>query len=198
MSNNNVAIVSLMAQFDEKSVNVAAEKLGKTTAKAFKDIGKDELSQDIVSQFTKAMNTVKGKLKGVNLSSYTNNILDSIISDKDIAEKIKELEDFISNIKALSKSLSGLDSNALNSMNTKQLDAIINKQKKIDKKNEEIINKTKSLNSTANSAARTERSASSLVKKYGKSDYEQSYESLKKLLQTNNSFDDSRPKSIKH
>ena len=33
---------------------------------------------------------VKGKLKGVNLSSYTNNILDSIISDKDIAEKIKE------------------------------------------------------------------------------------------------------------
>ena len=34
MSNNNVAIVSLMAQFDEKSVNVAAEKLGKTTAKA--------------------------------------------------------------------------------------------------------------------------------------------------------------------
>ena len=198
MSNNNVAIVSLMAQFDEKSVNVAAEKLGKTTAKAFKDIGKDELSQDIVRQFTKAMNTVKGKLKGVNLSSYTNNILDSIISDKDIAEKIKELEDFISNIKALSKSLSGLDSNALNSMNTKQLDAIINKQKKIDKKNEEIINKTKSLNSTANSAARTERSASSLVKKYGKSDYEQSYESLKKLLQTNNSFDDSRPKSIKH
>ena len=198
MSNNNVAIVSLMAQFDEKSVNVAAEKLGKTTAKAFKDIGKDELSQDIVSQFTKAMNTVKGKLKGVNLSSYTNNILDSIISDKDIAEKIKELEDFISNIKALSKSLSGLDSNALNSMNTKQLDAIINKQKKIDKKNEEIINKTKSLNSTANSAARTERSASSLVKKYGKSDYEQSYESLKKLLQTNNSFDDSQQKSIKH
>lgn len=198
MSNNNVAIVSLMAQFDEKSVNVAAEKLGKTTAKAFKDIGKDELSQDIVSQFTKAMNTVKGKLKGVNLSSYTNNILDSIISDKDIAEKIKELEDFISNIKALSKSLSGLDSNALNSMNTKQLDAIINKQKKIEKKNEEIINKTKSLNSTANSAARTERSTSSLVKKYGVSDYEQSYESLKKVLQTNDVFNDSQQKSIKH
>ena len=198
MSNNNVAIVSLMAQFDEKSINVAAEKLGKTTAKAFKDIGKDELSQDIVSQFTKAMNTVKGKLKGVNLSSYTNNILDSIISDKDIAEKIKELEDFISNIKALSKSLSGLDSNALNSMNTKQLDAIINKQKKIEKKNEEIINKTKSLNSTANSAARTERSTSSLVKKYGVSDYEQSYESLKKVLQTNDVFNDSQQKSIKH
>lgn len=198
MSNNNVAIVSLMAQFDEKSVNAAAEKLGKTTEKAFKDIGKDELSQDIISQFTKAMNTVKGKLKGVNLSSYTNNILDSIISDKDIAEKIKELEDFISNIKALSKSLSGLDSNALNSMNTKQLDAIINKQKKIEKKNEEIINKTKSLNSTANSAARTERSTSSLVKKYGVSDYEQSYESLKKVLQTNDVFNDSQQKSIKH
>ena len=198
MSNNNVAIVSLMAQFDEKSVNAAAEKLGKTTEKAFKDIGKDELSQEIISQFTKAMNTVKGKLKGVNLSSYTNNILDSIISDKDIAEKIKELEDFISNIKALSKSLSGLDSNALNSMNTKQLDAIINKQKKIEKKNEEIINKTKSLNSTANSAARTERTPSSIAKKYGTSDYEQSYESLKKLLQTNNAFDESQQKSIKH
>lgn len=198
MSNNNVAIVSLMAKFDEKSIDQAAQKLGKTTEQALSNIGQDKFGQEIVNQFNEAIDIVKKKLKGVNLSSYTESILDSLISDKDIAEKTKDLQKFISNIFNLSKSLSGLGSNALNSMTTKQLDAIIAKQEKIAKKNEEIATKTKELESTAKNIAGQKRSVSTIKKSYGELDDDKSYKSLQKVLTTETEFDNVQQKSIKH
>lgn len=198
MSNNNVAIVSLMAKFDEKSIDQAAQKLGKTTEQALSNIGQDKFGQEIVNQFNEAIDMVKKKLKGVNLSSYTGSILDSLISDKDIAEKTKDLQKFISNIFNLSKSLSGLGSNALNSMTTKQLDAIIAKQEKIAKKNEEIATKTKELESTAKNIAGQKRSVSTIKKSYGELDDDKSYKSLQKVLTTETEFDNVQQKSIKH
>lgn len=198
MSNNNVAIVSLMAKFDEKSIDQAAQKLGKTTEQALSNVGQDKFGQEIVNQFNEAIDIVKKKLKGVNLSSYTGSILDSLISDKDIAEKTKDLQKFISNIFNLSKSLSGLGSNALNSMTTKQLDAIIAKQEKIAKKNEEIATKTKELESTAKNIAGQKRSVSTIKKSYGELDDDKSYKSLQKVLTTETEFDDVQQKSIKH
>lgn len=198
MSNNNVAIVSLMAKFDEKSIDQAAQKLGKTTEQALSNIGQDKFGQEIVNQFNEAIDIVKKKLKGVNLSSYTGTILDSLISDKDIAEKTKDLQKFISNIFNLSKSLSGLGSNALNSMTTKQLDAIIAKQEKIAKKNEEIATKTKELESTAKNIAGQKRSVSTIKKSYGELDDDKSYKSLQKVLTTETEFDNVQQKSIKH
>lgn len=198
MSNNNVAIVSLMAKFDEKSIDQAAQKLGKTTEQALSNIGQNKFGQEIVNQFNEAMDIVKNKLKGVNLSSYTGSILDSLISDKDIAEKTKDLQKFISNIFNLSKSLSGLGSNALNSMTTKQLDAIIAKQEKIAKKNEEIATKTKELESTAKNIAGQKRSVSTIKKSYGELDDDKSYKSLQKVLTTETEFDNVQQKSIKH
>lgn len=198
MSNNNVAIVSLMAKFDEKSIDQAAQKLGKTTEQALSNIGQDKFGQEIVNQFNEAIDIVKKKLKGVNLSSYTGSILDSLISDKDIAEKTKDLQKFISNIFNLSKSLSGLGSNALNSMTTKQLDAIIAKQEKIAKKNEEIATKTKELESTAKNIAGQKRSVSTIKKSYGELDDDKSYKSLQKVLTTETEFDNVQQKSIKH
>lgn len=198
MSNNNVAIVSLMAKFDEKSIDQAAQKLGKTTEQALSNIGQNKFGQEIVNQFNEAMDIVKKKLKGVNLSSYTGSILDSLISDKDIAEKTKDLQKFISNIFNLSKSLSGLGSNALNSMTTKQLDAIIAKQEKIAKKNEEIATKTKELESTAKNIAGQKRSVSTIKKSYGELDDDKSYKSLQKVLTTETEFDNVQQKSIKH
>ena len=198
MSNNNVAIVSLMAKFDEKSIDQAAQNLGKTTEQALSNIGQDKFGQEIVNQFNEAIDIVKKKLKGVNLSSYTGSILDSLISDKDIAEKTKDLQKFISNIFNLSKSLSGLGSNALNSMTTKQLDAIIAKQEKIAKKNEEIATKTKELESTAKNIAGQKRSVSTIKKSYGELDDDKSYKSLQKVLTTETEFDNVQQKSIKH
>ena len=198
MSNNNVAIVSLMAKFDEKSIDQAAQKLGKTTEQALSNIGQNKFGQEIVNQFNEAIDIVKKKLKGVNLSSYTGSILDSLISDKDIAEKTKDLQKFISNLFNLSKSLSGLGSNALNSMTTKQLDAIIAKQEKIAKKNEEIATKTKELESTAKNIAGQKRSVSTIKKSYGELDDDKSYKSLQKVLTTETEFDNVQQKSIKH
>lgn len=198
MSNNNVAVISLMAKFDEKSVEQAAKKLGKTTEEALSDIGQDKFGENIVNEFNKAMDTIKKKLKGVNLSSYTNNVLDSLFSKKDIQEKTKDLQNFISNITNLSKSLSGLGNSALNSMSTKQLDSIISKQKKIIEKEEEIAKKRKELESTARNIGNKSRSASTISKNYLQSDYEQSYRSLEKLFSTEKGLTSEQQKSIKY
>lgn len=198
MSNNNVAVISLMAKFDEKSVEQAAKKLGKTTEEALSDIGQDKFGENIVNEFNKAMDTIKKKLKGVNLSSYTNNVLDSLFSKKDIQEKTKDLQNFISNITNLSKSLSVLGNSALNSMSTKQLDSIISKQKKIIEKEEEIAKKRKELESTARNIGNKSRSASTISKNYLQSDYEQSYRSLEKLFSTEKGLTSEQQKSIKY
>lgn len=198
MSNNNVAVISLMAKFDEKSVEQAAKKLGKTTEEALSDIGQDKFGENIVNEFNKAMDTIKKKLKGVNLSSYTNNVLDSLFSKKDIQEKTKDLQNFISNITNLSKSLSGLGNSALNSMSTKQLDSIISKQKKVLEKEEEIAKKRKELESTARNIGNKSRNPSTISKNYLQSDYEQSYKSLEKLFSTEKGFTSEQQKSIKY
>ena len=199
MPNNNVAILSLMAKFDEKSIEQAAAKLGKTTEQALSDVGKNEFGAAIVKQFNDAMKTVKGRLKGVKLSSYTNNLLDSLFSDKDIADKTKDLEDFANKISALSKSLTGLDKNSLNSMNTRQLDAVIAKQEKILAKEQEIATKRAELEKTANNIASDtskKNTISSISKNYLSSDYKKSNESLKKLLTTENEFEKSQEEAI--
>ena len=198
MSNNNVAVISLMAKFDEKSVEQAAKKLGKTTEEALSDIGQDKFGENIVNEFNKAMDIIKKKLKGVNLSSYTNNVLDSLFSKKDIEEKTKDLQNFISNITNLSKSLSGLGNSALNSMSTKQLDSIISKQKKVLEKEEEIAKKRKELESTARNIGNKSRNSSTISKNYLQSDYEQSYKSLEKLFSTEKGFTSGQQKSIKY
>lgn len=198
MSNNNVAVISLMAKFDEKSVEQAAKKLGKTTEEALSDIGQDKFGENIVNEFNKAMDIIKKKLKGVNLSSYTNNVLDSLFSKKDIQEKTKDLQNFISNITNLSKSLSGLGNSALNSMSTKQLDSIISKQKKVLEKEEEIAKKRKELESTARNIGNKSRNSSTISKNYLQSDYEQSYKSLEKLFSTEKGFTSEQQKSIKY
>lgn len=198
MSNNNVAVISLMAKFDEKSVEQAAKKLGKTTEEALSDIGQDKFGENIVNEFNKAMEIIKKKLKGVNVSSYTNNVLDSLFSKKDIQEKTKDLQNFISNITNLSKSLSGLGNSALNSMTTKQLDSIISKQKKVIEKEEEIAKKRKELESTARNIGNKSRNPSTISKNYLQSDYEQSYKYLEKLFSTEKGFTSEQQKSIKY
>lgn len=196
MPNNNVAIISLMAKFDEKSIEDAAKKLGKTTEEALSNVGQDKFGQGIVDEFNAAMETIKKKLKGVNLSSYTNNVLDSLFSDKDIKEKTKDLQKFIDNISNLSKSLSGLNPNSFNSMNTKQLDAVISKQEKILSKEQEIAKKREQLEGTAKNISKQKKSVNTISKNYLVSDSEKSSESLKKLFNTENSFDKAQEKSI--
>ena len=196
MPNNNVAIISLMAKFDEKSIEDAAKKLGKTTEEALSNVGQDKFGQGIVDEFNAAMETIKKKLKGVNLSSYTNNVLDSLFSDKDIKEKTKDLQKFIDNISNLSKSLSGLNPNSFNSMNTKQLDAVISKQEKILAKEQEIAKKREQLEGAAKNVSKQKRTVNTISKNYLMSDFEKSSESLKKLFNTENGFDKAQEKSI--
>ena len=108
MPNNNVAILSIMSKFDEKSAREAAKRADKVYEEALSDIGNVNFDKKLIENFDKAMNLLKNKFKKVNLSSYTNSLLDSIFSDKDIKEtdeliKLLKNESPFIKTKALSK-----------------------------------------------------------------------------------------------
>lgn len=197
MPNNNVAILSIMSKFDEKSAREAAKKANRVYEEALSDIGNTNFSKELVDQFSNAMNLIKKSLKGLNLSSYTNNILDSLFSDKDIEKKSADIQSFIKNIENLHKSLGGLGNNdAFKSIKTQQLDAIINKQKKIEAYQNKINEKTKEYEDIAKKASKTNRTLSTIEKNYGNQDYSKTLESLQKTLGTEKEFTNEQKQSI--
>lgn len=198
MPNNNVAILSIMSKFDEKSAREAAKRADKVYEEALSDIGNVNFDKKLIENFDKAMNLLKNKFKKVNLSSYTNNLLDSIFSDKDIKEKSKDIELFISKIEMLKKASSGQDINAFNTFSAKQIDALISRTEKLAQKQEEINEKTREYNREATKIAKANRSISTIDKNYGNQDYSKTLESLKKSLGTEKEFTAEQNQSIEN
>lgn len=198
MPNNNVAILSIMSKFDEKSAREAAKRADKVYEEALSDIGNVNFDKKLIENFDKAMNLLKNKFKKVNLSSYTNSLLDSIFSDKDIKEKSKDIELFISKIEMLKKASSGQDINAFNTFSAKQIDALISRTEKLAQKQEEINEKTREYNREATKIAKANRSISTIDKNYGNQDYSKTLESLKKSLGTEKEFTAEQNQSIEN
>lgn len=198
MPNNNVAILSIMSKFDEKSAREAAKRADKVYEEVLSDIGNVNFDKKLIENFDKAMNLLKNKFKKVNLSSYTNNLLDSIFSDKDITEKSKDIELFINKIEMLKKASSGQDINAFNTFSAKQIDALISRTEKLAQKQEEINEKTREYNREATKIAKANRSISTIDKNFGNQDYSKTLESLKKSLGTEKEFTAEQNQSIEN
>lgn len=198
MPKDNVAILSIMSKFDEKSAREAAKRADKVYEEALSDIGNVNFDKKLIENFDKAMNLLKNKFKKVNLSSYTNSLLDSIFSDKDIKEKSKDIESFISKIEMLKKASSGQDINAFNTFSAKQIDALISRTEKLAKKQEEINEKTREYNREATKIAKANRSVPTIDKNYGNQDYSKTLESLKKSLGTEKEFTAEQNQSIEN
>lgn len=198
MPNNNVAILSIISKFDEKSAREAAKRADKVYEEALSDIGNVNFDKKLLENFDKAMVLLKNKFKKVNLSSYTNNLLDSIFSDKDVVEKSKDIESFIKKINLLKKASSGQDINAFNTFSAKQIEAVISRTEKLAQKQDEINKKTREYNREATKIAKTNRSISTIDKNYGNQDYSKTLESLKKSLEAEKDFTAEQNQSIEN
>lgn len=188
MPDNNIAILSLVSKFDEKSARKAAEQANTTYENAMKKLGDTKFADAIVDEFNKALKAIDGKLKGVKLSSYQNDVLESLFSDKTVAEKTQSIENFTKKIFALNKALSGLPANSFDGLSTKQLDVIIGRQEKIIEKQDEIERKEATVRAKANRTARTERDYGSIEKKYGNKDYTEMSKSVQSALKGQKDF----------
>lgn len=198
MTSNDVALISIVSKFDEKSARVAAEKAGKTYDKAMRDIGKDTFENELVDQFNKAVKIVTGKLKNVNLSSYNANLLEVLFSNKEIDEKKKEIENFIGTISKINGALKGLPSNSFDNLSTAKLDQIVKQQEKIIENNKKISDERKSLNRSATSTANKNKKTSTIEKDYTidtKKNAEIS-ESLNSIISKNKDLNDSEKKNV--
>lgn len=198
MSNNNVAILSIMSKFDEKSAKDAAKRANKVYDEELSNLGNVNFDEKLLKNFDKAMNLLKGKFKKVNLSSYTNNLLDSIFSDKDIKEKSTDINSFIKKIDLLKKASSGQDINAFNTFSAKQIDALIGRTEKLAKKQKEINEKAREYNREATKIAKPSRTVSTIDKKYGSQDYSKTLDLLKKTLATEKDFTKEQNESIEN
>lgn len=198
MSNNNVAILSIMSKFDEKSAKDAAKRANKVYDEELSNLGNVNFDEKLLKNFDKAMNLLKGKFKKVNLSSYTNNLLDSIFSDKDIKEKSTDINSFIKKIDLLKKASSGQDINAFNTFSAKQIDALIGRTEKLAKKQKEINEKAREYNREATKIAKPNRTVSTIDKKYGSQDYSKTLDLLKKTLTTEKDFTKEENESIEN
>ena len=196
MPNNNVAILSIMSKFDEKSAKDAAKKANKVYDEELSNLGNINFDEKLLKNFDKAMDLLKGKFKKVNLSSYSNDLLNSIFSDKDIKDKSADIENFIKKINLLKIASSGQDINAFNTFSTKQIDILISRTEKLVKKQEEINEKTREYNREADKIAKPTRTVSTIDKKYGSRDYSETLESLKKSLGTEKEFTKEQNESI--
>lgn len=188
MPDNNIAILSLVSKFDEKSARKAAEQANTTYENAMKKLGDTKFADAIVDEFNKALKAIDGKLKGVKLSSYQNDVLESLFSDKTVAEKTQSIENFTKKIFALNKALSGLPVNSFDGLSTKQLDVIIGRQEKIIEKQDEIERKEATVRAKANRTAKTERDYGSIEKKYGNKDYTEMSKSVQSALKGQKDF----------
>lgn len=198
MTSNDVALISIVSKFDEKSARVAAEKAGKTYDKAMRDIGKDTFENELVDQFNKAMKIVTGKLKNVNLSSYNANLLEVLFSDKEIDEKKEKIENFIGTISKINGALKGLPSNSFDNLSTAKLDQIVKQQEKIIENNKKISDERKSLNRSATSTANKNKKTSTIEKDYtidNKRNAEIS-KSLNSIISKNKDLNDSEKKNV--
>ena len=196
MANNNVAILSIMSKFDEKSAKDAAKRAGKVYEDELQNLGDIKLDEKLSKNFNKAMDLLKGKFKKVNLSSYINKLLDSIFSNKDAKEKFADIDDFIKKINLLNKAASGQDINAFNTLSAKQIDALISRTEKLAQKQEEINEKTREYNREATKIAKSTRTASTIDKKYGSQDYSKTLDSLKKSLGIEKEFTKEQEESV--
>ena len=188
MPDNNIAILSLVSKFDEKSARKAAEQANTTYENAMKKLGDTKFADAIVDEFNKALKAIDGKLKGVKLSSYQNDVLESLFSDKTVAEKTQSIENFTKKIFALNKALSGLPANSFDGLSTKQLDVIIGRQEKIIEKQDEIERKEATVRAKANRTAKTERDYDSIEKKYGNKNYTEMSKSVQSALKGQKDF----------
>lgn len=188
MPDNNIAILSLVSKFDEKSARKAAEQANTTYENAMKKLGDTKFADAIVDEFNKALKAIDGKLKGVKLSSYQNDVLESLFSDKTVAEKTQSIENFTKKIFALNKALSGLPSNSFDGLSTKQLDVIIGKQEKIIEKQDEIERKDAAVRAKTNRMSKAERDYGSIEKKYGNKDYTEMSKSVQSALKGQKDF----------
>lgn len=198
MSNNNVAILSIMSKFDEKSAKDAAKRANKVYDEELSNLGNVNFDEKLLKNFDKAMNLLKGKFKKVNLSFYTNNLLDSIFSDKDIKEKSTDINTFIKKIDLLKKASSGQDINAFNTFSAKQIDALISRTEKLAKKQKEINEKAREYNREATKIAKPSRTISTIDKKYGSQDYSKTLDLLKKTLAIEKDFTKEQNESIEN
>ena len=169
--NVNVALLQIKSKFDEQSAKDAANQARKSFDKSFKDIGNINLSDEIVNQLNNAVQKINNnRLKKVNISEFSSELLDAFANSKDVDEITQAVEKFVNAINALDRAAKG-NAGILDNLGYNQLKTVVRKVNELsnleNSKNEKVASSKKE----AEKIAKKSRSITDINQKYSKKDY---------------------------
>lgn len=169
--NVNVALLQIKSKFDEQSAKDAANQARKSFDKSFKDIGNINLSDEIVNQLNNAVQKINNnRLKKVNISEFSSELLDAFANSKDVDEITQAVEKFVNAINALDRAAKG-NAGILDNLKYQQLKTVVGQ---VNALSELENNKDKEIASSKKEAekiAKKSRSITDINQKYSKKDY---------------------------
>lgn len=198
--NDNIATLLIRTKMSDKDAEVVAQKAEQMYADLQTKLGGLDFGEKLVQQFQEAMDHIKKELKNVNLSTYSSDILESIMSTKSIEEKSKDLEKFIGTIDSLMTVLkpSNRDKTALDSLQPKDLQKVIDYMNKIKDAEKELALQREKYSQKAESIIEKSRKISTIGKDYNSQDYNEILSSLTKSLNTEKGFNSEQQKTIEN
>ena len=141
MANKNVAILSLMAQADNKSIKQAVNSMDKALQSEVE--GKfSSIGDEIGKQFESAMNVVqRPTLKNANIASYLTDLIKNIMGSGSSADISEYITDFTNRMEALHKIVASSDyKDLLRPLSGNQIDKLLIEADKIAELQQTIAN----------------------------------------------------------
>lgn len=138
MANENIAIVSVKAMFDEKSVRKVAQDINRSVSEVNDNLDHIEIAPDLKNQLDNILKIINKKFKNVNLSKFSEDLLKGFLDPKETTNAINE---FIRKIEALNQISLKRPANIFDNLDTKQLDKLINDYDRLEKARENINKK---------------------------------------------------------
>lgn len=146
MANKNVAILSLMAQADNKSIKQAVNSMDKALQSEVE--GKfSSIGDEIGKQFESAMNVVqRPTLKNANIASYLTDLIKNIMGSGSSADISEYITDFTNRMEALHKIVASSDyKDLLRPLSGNQIDKLLIEADKIAELQQTIANRNANL-----------------------------------------------------
>lgn len=201
MANENIAILSVMAQFDKNSVKKVARDFNRSMEDVESGLGGLNFDKELINKFNNVMNTIEKKFKKVNLSKYQNEFLGALFNPNNgLSDFESALDNYINKIETLKEISKGKSSNIFDSFNSDQLDKVINDYDKLLKKKTELAEADSVYKNKANEIEG--RSIAKLLKSYSRFDeYKQAtnksrIDEIQKEIGVNSKLNKSQEESI--
>lgn len=173
MANDVISLLKIGFQIDDKTLNkevsAVIKETGKTAQGEIDKFGKLDFSKSLIGKVDETLALLKGKLKKADLSPILTEMLEKTFSTSSLKEKEQAILSLVEKVELLSNAVGRMGNTSLVGFNQREINAVINAQKKIEEKEKKYTAKRSELVSSA-SRVRATKDIGKLEKMYSAND----------------------------